>query len=47
MTAKEKALWEQAVRVLRQNSVTTKASAAGQMPPVGVRGRGASQRRRA
>jgi hypothetical protein len=32
MTAKERTLWEQAVRVLRQNIVTTKAPAARRVP---------------
>lgn len=32
MTAKERTLWEQAVRVLRQNTVTTKAPAARRAP---------------
>jgi hypothetical protein len=32
MTSKEKKLWEQAIRVLRQNSVTVRAPAAEQAP---------------
>jgi hypothetical protein len=32
MTAKERTLWEQAVRVLRQNTVTTKTPAARRAP---------------
>ncbi len=30
MTSKEKKLWEQAIRILRQNSVTVRAPAAAQ-----------------
>jgi hypothetical protein len=32
MTSKERKLWEQAIRVLRQNSVTVSAPAAKQAP---------------
>ena len=32
MTSKEKKLWEQAIRILRQNSVTVRAPAAAQAP---------------
>ncbi len=32
MTSKERKLWEQAIRVLRQNSVTVRAPAAKQAP---------------
>ena len=33
MTSKEKKLWEQAIRILRQNSVTVRAPAAEQQAP--------------
>jgi len=44
MTAEEKALWEQAVRVLRQNTVTTNSPAAGRVPAAEAGGRVASRR---
>jgi hypothetical protein len=39
MTAKEKALWEEAVRVLGQNAVTVEAPSAKRVPEVGLVGR--------
>ena len=39
MTAKEKALWEEAVRVLRQNAVTIEAPAAERVQEVRLVGR--------
>ena len=39
MTAKEKALWEEAVRVLRQNAVTIEAPATERVHEVGFVGK--------
>ena len=36
MTSKEKKLWEQAIRVLKQNSVTVGASKAARQEPTEV-----------
>jgi hypothetical protein len=47
MTAKEKTIWEQAVRVLRRNTVTAEPSGREKRVLVTARKRGAWQRRTA